>query len=204
MRNRITSIIILISIVLLAVGMFRGIKIGNLEILSISQIKEKNDGLHEKIDKASELTSVSYPNNIETLEKSFNDYTIEKEKYEELTGVSNKVIEETYETKQYDISYLWRVLGKYAENRGLTLGIDVQKAGKGSNTYNFNFTVSGTYTDTIQFISDIESDSDLYFRIYGFKMSGSGDVLTSNFSVRNINIDPSTIKDAQSANMLSE
>ena len=204
MRNRITSIIILISIVLLAVGMFRGINVGNLEILSISQIKEKNDGLHEKIDKASELTSVSYPNNIETLEKSFNDYTIEKEKYQELTGVSNKVIEETYETKQYDISYLWRVLGKYAENRGLTLGIDVQKSGQASNTYNFNFTVSGTYTDTIQFISDIETDSDLYFRIYSFKMSGSGETLTSTFSVRNISIDPSTIKDAQSANMLSE
>lgn len=204
MRNRITSIIILVSIILLAVAMFRGIKVGNLEILSIEQIKGKNNDLHAKIDEATELTSVSYPNNIQTLEKSFSEYTIEKEKYQELTGVSDKVIEETYETKQYDISYLWRVLGKYAKKRNLTLGIDVQKSNKGNNAYNFNFTISGGYTNTIQFISDIENDSDLYFRIYNFKMSGSGDILTSSFSVRNINIDPSTIKGAQEANMVSE
>ena len=204
MRNRITSIIILLSLILLAVATIRGINIGSLEILSISQTKEKNNELHKKIDKAGELTSIDYPNNIEALEKSFNAYTIEKEKYQELTEVSDKAIEETIETKQYDISYLWRVLGKYAKNRKLTLGIDVQSSNKGNNTYNFNFTVSGEYTNIIQFITDIENDSDLYFRIYNFKMSGSGNEITSTFTVRNINIDPVTIKGAQAANMLSE
>lgn len=200
MRNRITSIIILISIILLAIAMFRGINIGNLEILSISQIKEKNSDLDKKIDKASTLTSVDYPKNVETLEKSFEGYTIEKEKYEELTGVSIENIEEIYETKQYDISYLWRVLGKYAENRKLTLGIDVQTANTGNSAYNFNFTVSGQYVNIIQFITDIENDSDLYFRIYNFKMSGSTTV-TATFTVKNINIDASTIKSTQTSSM---
>ena len=204
MRNRITSIIILVSIILLAIVMFRGVNIGSLEILSISQIKEKNNDLDTKIDQASTLTSIDYPNNVETLEKSFEEYTIQKEKYEDLTGISGENVEEIYETKQYDISYLWRVLGQYAQNRSLTLGIDVQTANTSSSAYNFNFTVSGQYVNIIQFITDIENDSDLYFRIYNFKMNGSTTV-TATFTVKNINIDSSTIKNTQISPMtLSE
>lgn len=199
MRNRITSIIILVSIVLLSVAMFRGISIGNLEILSISQLKEKNNKLHERIDKASRLTSIDYPKNIETLKETFEDYMIQKEKYEDLAGVSGENIEDIYETKQYDISYLWRVLGKYAQNRNLTLGIDVQTASRLDSSYNFNFTVSGQYVNIIQFITDIENNSDLYFRIHNFKMSGSGTNITSTFTVKNINVDSSTIKTTQTS-----
>lgn len=200
MRNKITLIIILVSIILLAIVMFHGVNIGNFEILSISQLKEKNDSLDNKIDKASKLTSVDYPENVETLEKSFEEYTIKKEKYKEFTDGSIGNIEEIYETKQYDISYLWRVLGKYAEKRNLTLGINVQSSNKNNGTYNFNFTVLGQYVDIIRFITDIENDSDLYFRIYNFRISGSS-TLTATFTVTDINIDESTIKDTKTSSM---
>lgn len=190
MNNRIFLIIILISTILLILVMFHGIKIGKFEILSIAELKEKNDILDKRINAASELTSVDYPKNVETLEKSFEGYTIQKEKYEELTGGNTEDIEKMYETKQYDISYLWRVLGKYAENRNLTLGIDVQTS---NGMYDFKFNVSGKYTNIIQFITDIENDSDLYFRIYNFKMTGSSTV-TATFTVKNININADTIK----------
>ena len=98
-----------------------------------------------------------------------------------------------YETKQYDISYLWRVLGKYAEKRKLTLGIEVTKQKNTQSSYTLNFNVSGQYTNIIRFITDIENDSDLYFRIYNFSMSGNGTNITANFAVKNINIDSSTI-----------
>ena len=91
---------------------------------------------------------------------------------------------------------MWRVLGKYATNRGLTLGINVQKST--NNLYDFSFSLNGTYVDIIQFIGDIENNSDLYFRIYDFKMSGSGTTITSTFLVKDINIDPSTIAGTQS------
>lgn len=201
MKNRMILIIILVSIILIAFMMLHGIKIGKFEILSISQIKEKNDMLDKRIDAASELTSVDFPKNVETLEKNFEDYTIEKEKYEELTGDNGNDVEKIYETKQYDISYLWRVLGKYAESRGLTLGIDVQSS---NGMYDFKFNVSGKYTNIIQFITDIENDSDLYFRIYNFKMSGSSTV-TATFTVKNININPDTIKNqTNSINLTSD
>ena len=59
-----------------------------------------------------------------------------------------------------------------------------------------NQSVSGEYVNIIQFITDIENDSDLYFRIYNFKMTGSTTV-TATFTVKNINIDVSTIRKTQ-------
>lgn len=196
MRDRITLIIILVSIILLAFLTIYGIRLGSFEILSISQIISKNDDVNAKINEASKLTSIDYPERIENLNNTFDNYTIQKRKYEDLAGVSEQYSEDIYETKQYDISYLWRVLGKYATNRGLTLGINVQKST--NNLYDFTFSLNGTYVDIIQFIGDIENNSDLYFRIYDFKMSGSGTTITSTFLVKDINIDPSTIAGTQS------
>ena len=191
--RRINTIILLISIALLTYVGFYGIKIGSFEILSISQLIEKNDRLNEKIQQASNLTTKSYHENIDTLEETYEEYKIQKQKYEELAGVTKCYNEEIYETKKYDIGYLWRVLGKYAEKRRLNLGIDVQKNATTKNSYNINFSVSGKYVNISQFITDIENDSDLYFRIYNFKMTGNSELVAASFTVRNINIDPSTI-----------
>ena len=193
MKNKINAIIILLSIALLAFVASRGLKIGEFQILSIAGLIEKNDSLNQKIDKATKLTSLDYPQEEENLEESFERYKIQKQKYEQLLGATGDNDGESYETKQYDISYLWRVLGKYAEKRKLTLGIEVTKQKNTQSSYTLNFNVSGQYTNIIRFITDIENDSDLYFRIYNFSMSGNGTNITANFAVKNINIDSSTI-----------
>ena len=198
MKNRIITIIILISITVLSISMFHGINIGKLKIPSIAQINEENNKLHEKIEEASQLAIKDYNDNVETLTNSFNDYITVKEKYEQLVGFEDDKSFNKYESKKYDISYLWRVLGNYAEKRNLTLGIDVQNSDKVNSLYSFNFTVSGEYVKIIEFITDLENDSDLYFRIYDFKISGSGTNLTATFKVENITIDSSTINVAQS------
>ena len=68
--RRINTIILLISIALLTYVGFYGIKIGSFEILSISQLIEKNDRLNEKIQQASNLTTKSYHENIEKINKN--------------------------------------------------------------------------------------------------------------------------------------
>lgn len=213
--RKITSIIMIgVFITLLVLGMVKGIAIGKFEILSVAQLKQKNEELEQKIETASELRGNDYSNNIEILEKSFNQYLIQKRKYEELSKTTDEADESIYETKQYDISYLWTVLGKYAQKRDVMLGIDVQKNANAKNLYNLNFTITGEYTKVSQFITDIENDSEFYFRIYDFKMNAKlikveilenvllnkgtktkdKIITTSTFTVRNININPSTIK----------
>jgi len=195
MRNNITLLIILLSVILLAYVGTEGIKIGSFEVLSISQLIEKNKQLDDKIKEASILTTTNYPDNVQTLEETYERYEIQKQKYEELAGVTIETNQDIYETKQYDIGYLWRVLGNYATKRNVNLGIQVQQNSNGKSSYNINFTVNGKYVNISQFITDIENDSDLYFRIYNFKISGSGEIITATFTVRNVNLDASTISD---------
>lgn len=213
--SKITSIImIVVSIALLFWGMVKGISIGEFEILSVAQLEQKNEELEQKIEEASKLRGNDYSNNKEILEESFKQYLTQKRKYEELSKTTDEADESIYETKQYDISYLWTVLGKYAQKRDVMLGIDVQKNTNAKNLYNLNFTITGEYTKVSQFITDIENDSEFYFRIYNFKMDAKlirveilenvlldkepktkeKIITTSTFTVRNININPSTIK----------
>lgn len=191
MINKITLIITLVSIILLAFLAFRGINIGNFEVLSISQVINKNDLLNEKILEASTLTAIKYPDSIEKMEESFDNYSIKKQKYEEIAGFSVEKNKEIYETKQYDIGYLWKIFGDYAKSNNLTISMDVKK--NSGNLYDLNFNISGTYTNISRFIADLENNSDLYFRIYDFKMSGNGQVVSSSFTVKEVNINPSTI-----------
>ena len=189
--NKITLIITLVSIILLAWLIFIGISIGNFEILSISQIIEKNDLLNGKIAEASTLTSIDYPNSIEEMEERFDNYSIQKQKYEELSGFTTEENKDIYETKQYDIGYLWKLFGDYAKSSNLTISMDVKKTT--GQLYDLNFNISGTYTNISKFIADLENNSDLYFRIYNFKMSGNGEIVSSAFTVKDVSIDPSTI-----------
>lgn len=193
MKSKVSMFLILIFIILLFVLGFYGFKIGNFKISSISQIIEKNDNLNEKVYEINTLTAQTYPENIDKLKDTFDRYEVQKKKYEELSLFTD---EDAFETKQYDISYLWRVIGKHATNRGLKLGINVNKSIMGNNAYDFSFEFSGEYTEISQFIVDIENDSDLYFRIYDFKLEShpeKEDILICSLTVRNINLDPSTV-----------
>lgn len=207
MRSRISSIIILGCIVLLLFATIEGIAIWGIEVISISQLLEKDQRLNEKIQETTELTSIEYADNIKKLEEKFEEFQIQKQNYEELVGITNENNKEIYETKQYDIEYLWRLLGKYAEQRGISLKLDIKKDNKTENSYNFNFTIEGNYINISQFMTDIENNSDLYFRIYNFKMTGkeieeeneiTGEnekiiITVATFTVKNVNIDPSTV-----------
>ena len=194
MNNKITFIIMIISIILIFYLAFYGLSIDEFKILSISQLKEKNTQLNDKIDEASLLLQNAYPQKEQNLEETYEKYTIQKQKYEELVKTTNESKNGIYETKQYEVGYLWRILGNYANKRNLSLGIDIQKNSIGESLYNIQFNVLGDYVKISQFIADIENDSDLYFRIYNFKMAnGEEGEVRATFLVKNVNLDISTI-----------
>lgn len=193
MKEKILPIISIIFLGITIYALIFSINFGKINILSVSNIKENNQKVNEKIEETEKIVTETYPSAITKMEEQYSQYTEEKQKYKELTSMTKK--SSTYETKQYDITYIWKKVGTYATTNNLALGISLKK--NISSLYDLNFTVKGDYIDIIPFIRELEEDSEFMFRIYNFKMvaaDANKRVIVANFTVKNINIDPSTIK----------
>ena len=193
MKNKIVMIVLLVTTLLLLFFTIFGLKIGNFEIPSISKLIEKNNNVNSQIDTESELTSTSYPNTISNLEKTINDLRTQKEKYEQISGFESGE-KPWYETEQYDISYLWKQLGRLATKGNIKLAIDVKKTAQ-TDIYDLYFTIQGEYVAVSSYIKKIEDDSSLLFRIYNFKLvpGESTVILKCTFVVKDVRIDPDTL-----------
>ena len=183
MKNKIIMIILFVSIILVLFLAIFGIKIIN-----------KNKNINSNIDTVTQLTSISYPERVSDLETTIDSLNVEKEKYEQISGLTADDKTKVYETEKYDIGYLWTTLGHYATKNKINLSIDVKQS-TGTDLYDLYFTVQGEYVNISSFITKIENDSDLKFRIYNFKLvPGSSDVeLNSTFVVKDININDKTL-----------
>ena len=80
-------------------------------------------------------------------------------------------------------------MGNYATSEGVVIRIDVVN-GSASEVYNLKFTATGSYISITDFISDIENDSTLGFKIEEFKIlpASSGENLQATFVCKDISI----------------
>ena len=194
MKNKIIIFILILSIILIVCLALFGLKIGGLQIFSISDLVNYNKDVDTKIDELTTLSSSGYTTATSNLDQTINNFKIQKEKYEQLAGLEEDDDEGILETQNYDISYLWTVLGKYATKTNVNLKMDVKKS-TGTDLYDLDFTIQGVYTSVSSFVSKIENDSDLNFRIYNFKLTkGKSDTeLKGTFTVKDVNIDNATL-----------
>ena len=128
MRNQIITYILLAIFILGIISLCSfGVEVGKLKVSSIDGILQKNEELNEKIEIAKQLTSDEYSGTIRRLEQTYEKHQITKEKYEEMLDLTNEKKNNIYEIKQYDIGYLWKVIGTYAANHKLNVSMSVEK-----------------------------------------------------------------------------
>lgn len=197
-------ILILIVLLLLLTGFLgiHGLKMGNIEILGIQAIKQRNEELDEKIQEAAKLAQKDYEQAISTVKTDVKKLETERQKYEDMTAISNEgEIQTANQIEKYEIETLWVKLGNHATSEGVVMKMEVTKGGNTTeDTYNLKFTVSGSYIAITDFISDIENDSYLGFKIEEFKMvpgSSSAD-LQATFVCKGI-----LIKDVQESSTIT-
>ena len=187
-------ILILIALLLALTGIvaINGVTIGNLEILGIKGIQNKSAELDDEIQEASKLAQKDFQQSVKDVEDNSKKLQETKQEYEEMTAISSASdVESAAQLETYEIETLWVKLGNHATNEGATMKMDVTK---GSNTtqdtYNLNFTVNGSYISITDFISDIENDETLGFKIEEFKMvpAGSDSNLQATFVCKDIPI----------------
>lgn len=189
------KLLILILIALLAglsvYTFVQGISIGSIEILGIKGIEAKSAQLDEKIQEAGKLAEKDYVqavNNITTDTKKLKE---EKKNYEDMTSISeSSEIQAANQIEKYENETLMVKLGNHATKQGAEAKI-VYETGSAQGIYNIKFTVTGSYISILDFISAIENDSTLGFKIENFNMkpTSTGETLEANFTCRGIAIE---------------
>ena len=98
-------------------------------------------------------------------------------------------VQASNQIEKYEIEALWVKLGKHATSEGVVMKMDVKPGSSGAQgVYNLNFTATGGYVQIEEFISSIENDSTLGFKIEEFKMIPSGNDLQATFVCKDIPI----------------
>lgn len=189
MKNTLTFIICLLLILIIVLLMVNGVSIGNFKILSISKIIQNDESLDKEIDDLNNLKNSVYRKKLSDLEVSTKDLSTSKQEYLDIANVSTQEeIRAATLVQTYSMEYLWSKLGGYATKEGVNLKLEVQTSDENNDT--LKFTVKGSYVGIINYLTAIEDDDDLGFRIEQFKISSvdSEELLTASFSVSNVRI----------------
>ncbi len=188
MKKLLMLILIGLLLILSIYIVVSGFEVGNIEVLSYMGIQQKNKELNGKIQEASKLAEKDYRQTVSTVEESSKKLEQTKKEYDDITVISSDgSMDAAGQLERYEIETLWVKLGNYATSEGAVVRIDIVR-GNTSSTYNLKFTVNGSYISITDFISDIENDSTLGFKIEDFKMVPSGDTLQATFICKEIAI----------------
>lgn len=198
MKKLLISILIVLLVILAYFAVFRGVSLGNLQVLSVNQIVGLNDSLTNEIQKTNSLLKKEYPSKQEELSNSVTQLLENKEEYFKLAKVSTEgEISKANTEETYLIEYLWTKIGGHATSKGVILEFYVNASSSNEqDMYDLSFVARGQYTGIIQFISALENDDKLNFKIENFKMTKDSTNLVATFNVKNIRIKEESITSA--------
>lgn len=190
------KLLILILIALLsALSIFvviQGINIGNLEILGIKGIQQRSNELDQKIQQAGKLAQKDYNQAVSDVQTNAKKLNEEKKNYEDMTAISQEGdVQAANQLEKYEIETLWVRLGNHATSQGAIMQMDVlQGSNSAKDVYNLKFTATGSYISITDFISAIENDSTLGFKIEEFRMTPmqNSEDLQATFVCKDISI----------------
>lgn len=188
MKKLLMLILIGLLVILSVFIVLQGFEVGEVEVLAYTGIQDKNRQLNERIQQASKLAEKDYKQAVSIVQDTSKQLEKVKKEYDDLTVVSSDgEVQAAAQLERYELETLWVKLGNYATSEGAIVKIDIVQ-GNATNVYNLKFTVNGTYIAITDYISDIENDSTLGFKIEEFKMAPSGSELQATFVCREIAI----------------
>lgn len=195
MKNILLTVISVLITALVILTMVKGLSIGKINILSVSDIKANSEELDKKIEDVNTLKNVTYKKKVSDLDSSIKKLTTAKQKYLELASLStDDQIKAANQEPIYSMEFLWDKVGSYATREGLKLKWVVTPTGT-NNKSTLSFTLTGSYLGIINYVYALENDSELAFRIENFKLvpdGGSTESLSATFTVSNIGVKQET------------
>ena len=191
MKKLLIGVLIALLMTLTVYLVIQWLNIGNFEILGVNGIKEKNNKLDEKIQEAGKLVEKDYKQDVSDVHSNSKKLQEEKKNYEDMTALTDGETQVANQIEKYEIETLWVRLGNHATSEGAVMQMAVIKGpNSAADVYNLKFTATGSYISITDFISAIENDSTLGFKIEEFKMypAASGTDLQATFVCKDISI----------------
>ena len=196
-RKILMSVLTILLAVLTYFTISNGVSIGSFKALGLKGLKEQDSQIQSKVETASSLTSSEYPSKLSELNQNAKNLLSKKEEYTDLTTYStDDQIQAANELQEYEVEYLWAEVGKYATQEGIKIKMDISTASSGGQSadgrkmYDLNFTAEGAYIGIALFLSDLQDDSFLEFKIENFALEKgeSTENLKATFVVKDVPI----------------
>lgn len=206
MKKILISALIILLIVMACFAIFKGLSIAGLQILSVEQIAEENDKLTLEIAQTEKLMKSDYPAKTSELNDSISKLLTARDEYLDLASVSTEgELKKANQEEEYTVEFLLTRLGRHTTAEGVNLNYTISAGTTGEEDIkNISFTVSGNYIPIIEFVSAIEDDSKLGFRIQNFKLVPGGSNLQATFSVSNVRVKPEIVESGEETSSASE
>lgn len=192
MKKLLLLVLIALLLILNIYVVFNGLELGGIKVLGIRGIQDRNSDLDTTIEQATKLASTDYPKALNNIDTDAKKLEAEKKNYEDMVTISSSDdVTTAKQLTKYNIEFLWTKVGTHATSEGVTIKMDVTKGNNTTEgTYNLNFTANGSYIGISDFISSVENDSQLGFKIEDFKMVPNTDTtdLQATFVCKDIAI----------------
>ena len=174
MKKLLISIIGIMLLIALILSATKGLAFGKAKVYSVNQLKEKSGELDSKIEEAKTETTQNYAKSVEQMNTASKRLKDAKEEYESKLDYLNENPEiGITQIEKYKIEYLWGIIGNYAKSDGLKVDLNIEETSI-KDTYDINFTLTGSYLGITNFLYHIENDDELNYKVTGFKIEPNG------------------------------
>lgn len=172
MRKLLIGIIIIALSILLWNIVVNEVSAFGINVLGYQKIKDLNSEIDIKLEEATMLTSRTYAEKYKELENSAKSLATVKKEYQEKTAnISASDIQRANQLNSYEIEFLWARVGKYATSNNIILKLDIANTATGiTGNKDLLFTANGEYWKIVKFISSLEDDEKLAFKIEEFRL----------------------------------
>ena len=190
----ITLAIVLLLLIIAVMMTLSDITIGKFSIEGVKKIKTQSMAVDSAIEQVKNLKGENFEKAREELETEASKLITAKKEYLDYINLSDdEQIIKASNNEKFTIEFLWTTLGNYATKHGVNVKFEILKSSTKDGYFNINFTVEGNYDKIIEYIYEIEEDSNLNFTIENFKLVKGEQNLIATFTINNISIDEKTM-----------
>lgn len=156
-------------------------------LLDVIEYPNIIDDRKEDLDKALQAYNTQKTN----LENQKSNYESVKKQYDNISQSQIDRILEAYKKYNYDLEWLWIVLGNYAAINNLQIVINEPENANNAQDVlgSLGLTVRGRYLDVVDFIFDVENDKELLFKLDNMSMTYDRDnKIIATFDILTMNV----------------